>query len=294
MRITSAMLHDGALANLQTNVAALEKIQQQVSSSRRIVRPSDDPADVRSAVKASDGLAGLQQFLRNITVAQRSVEAADAALNGAGEVIQRASELAIAGANSALSTQDRAGIAAEVEQLARELVGQSNAKSGDQYLFSGFKTGTPAYVEAAAGSAAVSAYGGDHGVVAARIAPGTMMTVNVTADVVFAPALAALAQLHAELVGGGLVSGGTITMIDAGQSALLAGRAQIGARANRLAETQSTLEDNVLSAQKLLSNLVDADLAGALTELTQRQSVYQAALEVNARILQPTLLDHLG
>lgn len=293
MRITDRMLHDRALGSLNTNVAALARIQEQVASTKRLVRPSDDPADVRSAVKARDGLGEMEQFLRNITTAQRSVDASDTALASAGEAIQRARELAVRGANGTLSASDRQTMALEVEQLARQLVSHAGAKAGDQYLFSGFQTGSAPYVEAPPGSAAVSAYGGDAGVVVARIAPGTTMTLNVTADTVFQPALDALAQMHAELVAGTPVSGGTIALLDTGQSALLAGRAQIGARANRLSEAQTTLEDNVLSARRLLSDLEDVDLAAAITELSQRMAVYQAALEVNAKIIQPSLLDHL-
>jgi len=293
MRITDRMLHDRALGSLNTNVAALARIQEQVASTKRLVRPPDDPADVRSAVKARDGLGEMEQFLRNITTAQRSVDASDTALASAGEAIQRARELAVQGANGTLSASDRQTMALEVEQLARQLVTHAGAKAGDQYLFSGFQTGSAPYVEAPPGSAAVSAYGGDAGVVVARIAPGTTMTLNVTADTVFQPALDALAQMHAELVAGAPVSGGTIALLDTGQSALLAGRAQIGARANRLSEAQTTLEDNVLSARRLLSDLEDVDLAAAITELSQRMAVYQAALEVNAKIIQPSLLDHL-
>lgn len=293
MRITDRMLHDRALGSLNTNVAALARIQEQVASTKRLIRPSDDPADVRSAVKARDGLGEMEQFLRNITTAQRSVDASDTALASAGEALQRARELAVQGANGTLSASDRQTMALEVEQLARQLVTHAGARAGDQYLFSGFKTGSAPYVEAPSGSAAVSAYGGDAGVVVARIAPGTTMTLNVTADTVFQPALDALAQMHAELVAGTPVSGGTIALLDTGQSALLAGRAQIGARANRLSEAQTTLEDNVLSARRLLSDLEDVDLAAAITELSQRMAVYQAALEVNAKIIQPSLLDHL-
>jgi len=293
MRITDGMLHDQALAGLQTNIEALSRIQEQVSTSKRLVRPSDNPADVQSALKARDGIAALEQHVRNVSTAQRSVEAADTELGAAGEIVQRARELAIQGANDTLSPTDRASMAAEVEQLARQLVAHAGAKVGDQYLFSGFKTDTAPYTEAAPGSAAVSAYAGDNGAIVARIAPGSSMTVNVTADTVFGPALAALAQMHQELVAGTTVSGGTIALIDSGQAAVLSGRAQIGARANRLAETQLTLEGTILTARQLISNIEDVDMAAAITELNEREAVYQAALAVNARIIQPSLIDHL-
>lgn len=293
MRITNRMMHDQALAGLQTNVEALARIQDQVVTLKRLVRPSDDPVAVRSAVKARDGLDEIEQFLRNIATAARSLDAADTALGAAGESVQRARELAIQGANGTLSASDRRTMAFEVEQLARQLVTHAGAKVGDQYLFSGFQTDTAPYVEAPPGSAAAGAYQGGTGTIVARIGPGTTMALNVTADTVFAPALAALAQMHAELSSGALVSAGTITMLDAGQSALLTGRSSIGTRANRLEETRNALEDNLLSARRLLSDLEDLDLAAAITELNARQTAYQMSLEINARIIQPSLIDHL-
>ncbi len=293
MRITNLMLHQQALASLATNVEALSRIQEQVSSSKRLLRPSDNPTDVRSAVQVRDALAELDQFLRNIATAERSTSAADTALGAAGDILQRARELAIQGANGTLSASDRATMASEVEQLARALVGQARTKVGDQYLFSGFQTATAPYTEAPAGSAAVSAYQGDGGAIVARIGPAATMVINLPADTTFGPALAALAQLHADLSAGMPVQAATINQLDAGQSVLLAGRALTGARANRLENTQVSLEDSVLSAQRLLSNLVDVDMTQAITELSQRQAVYQASLEVNARIIQPSLIDHL-
>lgn len=293
MRITNRMLHDRALGNLGRNVEALAKVQDQVATSKRLLRPSDSPTEVRAAVMTSDAKSEIEQYLRNITAATRMMSAADSALGAAGDVVQRARELAIQGANGTLSAEDRGRIALEVEQLTAQLASDAAAKVGDQYLFSGYRTDTAPYAPPPAGSAVVGAYQGDAGVLLARIGPGIRIATNVTADVVFGPAFTALAQLHADLTGGGPVSGMTIALLDAGQAALLDGRSVVGARQNRLDATAGTLDDGLLTTQRLLSELVDVDLTAAITELSQRQTVYQAALEINARILQTSLIDRL-
>lgn len=293
MRITNRMLHDRALGNLGRNVEALARVQDQVATAKRLLRPSDSPTEVRAAVKTGDAKAEIEQYLRNITAATRAMSAADSALGAAGDVVQRARELAIQGANGTLSAEDRGRIALEVEQLTAQLVSDAAARVGDQYLFGGYQTDGPPYAPPPAGSAVVGAYQGDSGVLMARIGPGIRIAMNVTADVAFGPAFAALAQLHAELTGGSPVTGATIALLDAGQAALLDGRSTVGARQNRLDATAGTLDDGLLAAQRLLSELVDVDLTAAITELSQRQTVYQAALEVNARILQTSLIDRL-
>lgn len=287
MRVTNSMLRDAALRSLSANVNALARIHEQVSTTKRLNRPSDDPAQVREAVKLRDGLAELEQFVRNIDTAGRTLTAAETAIGTAGEAIQRARELAIQGANDTVSASDRQAMAQEIEQIAGQLVQLAGTKLADSYIFSGFRTDLPPY------TAPTGAYQGDAGAIMARIAPGTTVQVNLPGDQLFGPALAALVQLQAELTAGTRVSSGTIAALDAGQAVLLAGRATIGARQNRLDGTKAELEQATLAGTKLLSELEDADLTAAISALSERQATYEAALRVNARILQRTLIDEL-
>jgi flagellar hook-associated protein 3 FlgL len=287
MRITTRMLSDDATRQLQASTEAMSKAQEQVATTKRLNRPSDDPSQARTAVNLREAIAELTQYQRNIDVADRTLSATDAALGSAGEILQRARELSVQGANGSLSPLDRQQLGIEVGQLLGGLVEQANAKSAGSYLFSGFRTDTAPYV------AAAGPYLGDHGVILARTAPNTALQINVTADVAFGPALAALSTLQAELAAGTPVSGATITAIDGGIDAVIAARGQTGARQNRIEETSSFLDGSLLASQKLLSGLEDADMTEAISNLSQRQATYEAALRVNARVMQTTLLDVL-
>lgn len=291
MRITQNMLTHGALRDLAANVESLQKASEQVATTKRLNRPSDSPADVQAAIKLNDNLAELQQYMRNIDAAKTQVTAADTALSGAGDVIQRARELAVEGANGTLSASDRGAIAEEVDQLLGQLVQDASAKSGDTYVFSGFKVTTPPYTYAGAGS--VSPYGGDQGGLMARVAPGVTLQTNIAGDAVFGNAIAALQSLYADLTGGQTVQASTISSLDTGLNDVLGARATLGARSNRLDDTKSFHQDVELSGKQLLSNLVDVDMASAISDLTNRQLTYQAALKVNAQILQTSLIDAL-
>ena len=199
---------------------------------------------------------------------------------------QRA-ELAVQGANGSLSALDRQQIASEVDQLIDSLVGQTQAKVAGSYVFSGFKTATAPYLTA------TGAYQGDAGAIMIKTGPGASIKTNVTADVAFAPALAALVALKGELGAGNPTSGATLVALDAGLDALISARGDIGARQNRLQEARISLDDGIFTSTKLLSNLEDADMGEAITDLTQRESMYEAVLRVNARVLQTTMLDVL-
>ena len=53
------------------------------------------------------------------------------------------------------------------------------------------------------------------------------------------------------------------------------------------------LDNGILAAQTLQSDLEDADMAQAITDMSNRQASYQAALKVNAQLLQTSLIDLL-
>jgi flagellar hook-associated protein 3 FlgL len=287
MRITTRMLSDDAVRQLQASTEAMSRASEQVSTTKRLNRPSDDPSQTRSAVNLREGIAELEQYRRNIDVADRTLSATDAALGSAGDIVQRARELAVQGANGSLSPLDRTQLAVEVDQLVQGLLQQSQAKSAGSFLFSGYRTDIAPF------ATPTGAYLGDSGAITARTAPNSSLQINVTADIAFAPALAALVTLQAGLAAGAPVAGSTITAIDVGFDALISARGQTGARQNRLEETASFLEGTILASQKLLSGLEDADMTEAISTLVQRQATYDAALKVNARIMQTTLLDVL-
>lgn len=291
MRVTQSMLYQSTVGSLQANLERLQKVSLEVSSTKRLNKPSDDPPDVRSSVKVRDGLAELQQYLRNIDTASRWVNAADTALGNAGDLLQRANEIAVQAANGSLSPSDRAAAASEVQQIAAALLQDASAKAGDQYIFSGFRVDRPPYASIA--GATVTPYQGDTGVLVARIGADSTMQVNQTADTVFQPAFDALAQLHTDLTSGGPVQQTTIGQIQDGLTKLLDARAEAGARSNRLDETKNAQDGLVLDSKALLSQLEDVDMADAITELSQRQTTYEAALKVNSRVMQTSLLDYL-
>jgi flagellar hook-associated protein 3 FlgL len=291
MRVTEGMIYNSTNRSLNTTLAAMQKSTEKVSSTKQLNRPSDNPADARSAVQLRDVLAELDQFMRNIDTATSKVTAMDTAMGSAGELIQRANELAIAGANGSLGASDRAAMAQEVSQLIEGLAQSAGAKFNDEFVFSGFRVDRPPYQVTGAGT--VGAYQGDHGVTLARIGPASTMQINMAADGIFQPALDALAQLKTDLESGNPVQPTTITLIQGSLDNLLASRAQVGARANRLDQAKTSQQAVLTSNEALLSQLEDVDMAAAITELTKRQTTYQASLAVTAKVIQTSLIDYL-
>jgi flagellar hook-associated protein 3 FlgL len=287
MRVTDSMMRDGALRGLNANAMGLYALQEQLSSGKALNRPSDDPAQVRQAMKIRDTLTELKQYTRNIDAANRTVSAADGALGAATELLQRAHELALQGANGTYSPSDRQALALEVEQLAGQMVQVAGTKVADTYIFGGFQTDSPPY------ASPTGAYQGDAGAIQARIAPGASVQVNLIGSTVFGPALAALEGLRSELAAGVPVTAGTISALDVAQNTVLSARATIGALQNRLDGTNDIVGQATDAAEKLLSVTADVDVTAAISQYSERQLTYNAALKINGQILQTSLFDYL-
>lgn len=295
MRITNRMLAENALRNTSANLQAMSVSQNQIGSGRKLTKPSDDPAQVLSAIQATDGLAQITQYLRNIDVAQQQTSAADSALADAASVVQRARELAVEGANGTLSDTDRQAIAAEVDQLTAQLAADAGAKVGDSYIFNGYQSQTPpySYTPASGTTAGVVTGTPDTSAVMARVGPGVQVQVNTSAVDAFKPALDALTQLYSDLESGGTVAGTTLSALDDALNSVTQARATVGARTNRLDQSQATLQAQQLAVTKLLSDTEDVDMASAISLFQQQQLTYNAALQVSGKILQTSLIDVL-
>jgi flagellar hook-associated protein 3 FlgL len=70
-------------------------------------------------------------------------------------------------------------------------------------------------------------------------------------------------------------------------------QAAVGTKVRRLENTASRVEAAQVGLKELLSKAEDADMAEVISQLNQQQFTYQAALAVNARTLNLSLLDFL-
>lgn len=77
------------------------------------------------------------------------------------------------------------------------------------------------------------------------------------------------------------------------QAALLATRAEVGAKQNRVEMMENRLDIHKINITKQLSENEDVDYSEAITEMVTAESIHQAALSVGAKIIQQTLVDFI-
>src|ERR1051325_5423371 len=167
MRVTSQMIVDSTLHNIEMNQDRIEQLQSQITSGSRITKPSDDPIGAARTLNLQGSIAQSQQYQRNIDQAKSWLDTTDSTLDAVTQAVQRLRELAVQGANDTLSATERTAIKSEVTQLQQHVLDLSHSKYGAYYLFSGTASSTPGYTSAAPSPAA---YQGNNAQVLRKVA----------------------------------------------------------------------------------------------------------------------------
>lgn len=183
MRISTGMIYDLGVANMQQRQQDQLHLQQQISSGRRVLSPADDPIAASAALNVKQSQALNQQYKLNGDTAKSQLGLEESALGDVTRLLQDVHTLAVNAGDATLTNRDRASIATELDSRYQELLGITNRGDGNgQYLFSGYQGATRPFGETAPG--AVS-YVGDAGQRLAQIGPSRTIAVNDSGDAVF-------------------------------------------------------------------------------------------------------------
>ncbi|HEV3001123.1 MAG TPA: flagellar hook-associated protein FlgL [Solirubrobacteraceae bacterium] len=295
-RITEGMLGRRLLSDLRASTHRIATAQRQIASGKRIEKPSDDPLAAHNAMRLRSELAGIEQDRRTIEDTKGWLETTDSALATITDVVHRARELSLQGANGAMSQADRNKLADEVDQLVETAKSAGNASYGGRYVLAGQDTDDPPYAPGAA-----DAYGGDAGPIARQIGPGVSVQVNVLGSAVLGSGgtdgklLSTLRAIAADLRSGNVAGlrGPALNGLGSNLEDVTSARGTVGALSTRLEAAEARLAQVEESTSALLSTNEDTDVAKAIIDLNTQQSVYEAALKSGQALIQPSLLDFL-
>ncbi|EXI81442.1 MAG: Hook-filament junction protein [Candidatus Accumulibacter appositus] len=167
MRISSNQLYDAGVRGMERNQSQLLKLQEQISSGRRILTPADDPVGAARALTVTQTREVAAQYARNQGAAVDRLGLVDSQLGAVTDLLQSVRGRVIQAGNTILSDSDRQAVASELEARFSELLGIANSQSAEgDYLFAGHQGATTPFVlSAATSSAAPTAvrYFGDDG-----------------------------------------------------------------------------------------------------------------------------------
>jgi flagellar hook-associated protein 3 len=214
MRVTS-MLPD-IQYQLQQSSQNLSTALQQVSTGKRVNQLSDDPSASADMVRSLDGSANVDRYTSSGNTVLSSLQSADSALSSVVTSLTSALSLGTSGANSGLTSADRAGIGQQVQTLLSNVISQANTAFQGSYVFGGTASTTPPFVQAS--SSYISS--------AATLSPSTALTAGTATTISDAQTgqsftfkaaagdtVATLTQAVAGAVAAGTLSAGTSASI---------------------------------------------------------------------------------
>lgn len=137
IRVTSSMLATNLKRNMNTNLLALERLQEQMSTGRKINKPSDNPAGTVRSLRLRTSIVQNEQYIYNIKDSISFLDTTDSALNNLNSAIQRARELMVKGGNSTNDAGAFEAIRQEISELDRQIRTVANSSYGSKYIFSG-------------------------------------------------------------------------------------------------------------------------------------------------------------
>jgi len=291
LRITNGILAKEAVSGYQTQLRALDDARRQASTGLRVNKPSDDPVAVASIMQSSSELRALEQYRTNVDTGQSRLDIEDSVLDQLGNALTRVKELALSQGADPADAQSRATTKVEIDGLIDFATDLGNTQLSGIYIFGGQYADSPPFVAGVHDPARPPS-----GSFQVEIGTGNVLETNHSAQEIFldSDALDAMRELSTALGNDDpqQIQAAT-TRLDAAFQNVQELVGDLGARMTQLDVTGSNLDSLEVTLQTFRSDLGDADMAQAISELVTRQGALEAAMLANSRIMNITLADYL-
>jgi flagellar hook-associated protein 3 FlgL len=294
MRVTQSMLSANSLRNISNSYLKMGQLQNQMSTGKKLTKPSDDPVSALKGMYYQSDLTSVQQYKRNVSEVQTWMDNSESGMEQANSALQRIRELVVNGQNSSLTDVDRNAISAEIGQMKEDLAKTANTQIAGKYIFHGNDVMNPP-VDADTFTVASNLTDPKIDNYSVEVSNGVYLKANVNPANVFSQQLFdTICSIQTALKNNSSTDLDTsLTNLDKVMDTLSAERSDLGARSNRLDMVSNRLDSQEVTATKVLSDNEDVDMEKVIMDLTNQESVQRAALSVGASIIQPSLMDFL-
>ncbi len=141
MRVTNSMISKNSMTNMNNNKVNVNTLNNQMTTQKKISRPSEDPVVAIRALRLRSNLNELNQYFeRNIPDAKSWIEVTESALINMQRIMDDVYNECVAGSNDPLNEQDRAAILKNLQSLRDQVYREGNADCAGRYVFTGYKT----------------------------------------------------------------------------------------------------------------------------------------------------------
>ena len=144
MRITNQMMVNSTMANIQVNKKQVNTLETQLSTQKKINKPSEDPVIAIRALRLRSSLEQVTLYLnKNIPDADSWLKTTEGAVDEAVSVITDLYAYCEQGATDSYSPSERSTLAESLNKLRDAYYAEGDVEYAGRYLFSGYMTDTP-------------------------------------------------------------------------------------------------------------------------------------------------------
>ena len=301
------MFFDRSTQQLTNVQSSLSQTQEQLSTGKQIVKPSDAPNKAALVTRLESELSRQTSYQDTLKSVNVRLTAEETALKNTSDVMYRIKELATQAANDTLSDQDRKSVSIELKTLRDQVLSLANSRdSNGNYLFSGSKASQPAFSQDAKGHVS---YQGDQARMQVNIGDSRRVNLNMPGSDVynrvvrddgkgnktgvdFFQSLDDLVNAVDSVDQVGIQRG--LSEVDTLQNGISEGLGKVGADLSVVDLQTNVLDQVVLNLKSTRSDVEDLDYTAAITKMNKDQLALQAAQSSFAKISQLSLFTYLN
>lgn len=143
MRITNKIMQNNNLTNINTNKLLQDRLSTQMSTEKKINRPSDDPVVAIRALRLRSNVTEITQYYsKNIPDAESWLKVTEESLKTLSNIVTSMQTQCVNGAKDYLKSSDRVTIIEQLKALADEVYTTGDADYAGRYVFTGYRTDT--------------------------------------------------------------------------------------------------------------------------------------------------------
>ncbi len=297
-RVNLETVINSTIFNVQRSTSNLSKLQEQISTGKKINRPSDAPAGARQILSIRSETSRLDQYSSNVKTATQALNFTSSTLQGTANILQRIQELTMQGVNSTTDSDGRKAIATEINELVESLLQSANSTRLGRYIFAGTKTKTVPFEATRNVDAEISAvtYNGNLEKIEYKVGVSASAQVNQTGKEIFIDnkLFSSIIKIRDDFKSGTAGTAQTeLDNLESAQTSVLNAIAKAGGIANTLELTDNKITDIKLSLNEMLATTESADITELVLKLKEQENIFQASLASSSILFNTSILDYL-
>lgn len=294
MRVSTLMMYQQNMRGITDSQSRWLGYGEQMSTGKRVNRPSDDPIAASQAVVLAQAQAQNSQFATARSFATQRVSQEENVMSQVTTSITSAQETLVAASNGTLSDDDRASFAAQLQGVRDQLMNLANSQDGNgRYMFAGYQTDTPPF-------AADGTYVGGTVNVEQQVDTSRSMVIGHTGDKIFDHLTSnatpgtdsnlfvmldtAIAALKTPVEGDDAAAAAAQAVVNKSADGLknslnnvVTVRSELGTQLVELGKLDDLGDDRALSQTQQMSDLIDVDWNATISNYVMQQAALQAS-----------------